>query len=177
MIGASLKNIWIDSRPGGKIRRTFCSRPLDTVVAEDSQFIPRRKKRPPVTARRVCTKGPRAPCSWRVANWRIKNRPRETELFSPLIDEEHAQAGSRAVVKNKFKADLAIVGEFTNLQVVTAHKGSFVAGTRTRGKAAHGATPHLGKNAVTKGRIVDILETDYTRSCVVENINCLARRR
>jgi acetylornithine deacetylase len=32
----------------------------------------------------------------------------------------------------------------------------------TRGKAAHGATPQLGKNAVHKmARIVEILETDY----------------
>jgi succinyl-diaminopimelate desuccinylase len=32
----------------------------------------------------------------------------------------------------------------------------------TRGKAAHGATPHLGKNAVHEmARVVDVLETEY----------------
>jgi acetylornithine deacetylase/succinyl-diaminopimelate desuccinylase-like protein len=79
-----------------------------------------------------------------------------------LIDEEHAQTGSRALVKNKFKADLAIVGEPTRLQVVTAHKGSLWLELETRGKAAHGATPQLGKNAIHEmARIVDLLETDY----------------
>ena len=57
---------------------------------------------------------------------------------------------------------LAIVGEPTRLQVVTAHKGSLWLELETRGKAAHGATPQLGKNAVHEmARIVDVLETDY----------------
>ena len=61
-----------------------------------------------------------------------------------------------------FKADLAIVGEPTKLQVVTAHKGSLWLRLETRGRAAHGATPQLGKNAVHEmARIVDVLETDY----------------
>jgi acetylornithine deacetylase len=46
--------------------------------------------------------------------------------------------------------------------VVTAHKGSLWLELATRGHAAHGATPHLGKNAVHEmTRIVDALETDY----------------
>jgi acetylornithine deacetylase/succinyl-diaminopimelate desuccinylase-like protein len=66
------------------------------------------------------------------------------------------------LVKHGFKADLAIVGEPTRLQVVTAHKGSLWLQVETRGKAAHGATPHLGRNAVhTMARVVDVLETDY----------------
>jgi acetylornithine deacetylase/succinyl-diaminopimelate desuccinylase-like protein len=48
------------------------------------------------------------------------------------------------------------------LQVVTAHKGSLWLELETRGKAAHGATPHLGQNAIHEmARIVQILETDY----------------
>jgi acetylornithine deacetylase/succinyl-diaminopimelate desuccinylase-like protein len=92
-----------------------------------------------------------------------KSRPLETEIvFAGLIDEEHAQAGSRALAASGFKADLAIVGEPTKLQVVTAHKGSLWLELETRGKAAHGATPQLGKNAIHEmARIVDLLETDY----------------
>ena len=57
---------------------------------------------------------------------------------------------------------LAIVGEPTRLQVVTAHKGSIWLELETRGKAAHGATPQFGQNAVHEmARIVDMLETDY----------------
>jgi acetylornithine deacetylase/succinyl-diaminopimelate desuccinylase-like protein len=92
-----------------------------------------------------------------------KSRPLETEIiFAGLIDEEHAQTGSRALVQNKFKADLAIVGEPTKLKAVTAHKGSLWLQLATRGRAAHGATPQLGKNAVHEmARVVEILETDY----------------
>jgi acetylornithine deacetylase/succinyl-diaminopimelate desuccinylase-like protein len=57
---------------------------------------------------------------------------------------------------------LAIVGEPTRLQGVTAHKGSLWLELETRGKAAHGATPQLGQNAVHEmARMVEMLETEY----------------
>jgi succinyl-diaminopimelate desuccinylase len=59
-------------------------------------------------------------------------------------------------------ATLAIVGEPTRLRVVTAHKGVLWLELETRGKAAHGAMPYLGRNAVHEmARVVNILETDY----------------
>jgi succinyl-diaminopimelate desuccinylase len=90
-------------------------------------------------------------------------RPSETEIvFAGLVDEENAQAGSRALVANGFKADLAIVGEPTALRVVTAHKGDVWLRMETRGKSAHGARPELGRNAVHQmAKIVDLLETQY----------------
>jgi acetylornithine deacetylase len=46
--------------------------------------------------------------------------------------------------------------------VVTAHKGDLWLRLETQGKAAHGATPHLGRNAVREmARVVEALETDY----------------
>jgi acetylornithine deacetylase len=46
--------------------------------------------------------------------------------------------------------------------VITAHKGNVWLELCTQGVAAHGATPHLGKNAVHEmARIVDLLETVY----------------
>ena len=57
---------------------------------------------------------------------------------------------------------LAIVGEPTKLNVVTAHKGDLWLQLETRGKSAHGATPHLGRNAVHEmARVVECLEVDY----------------
>ena len=151
--------------PKNKIKRTILLAPhLDTVGADGTQFIPQRKNGR-LHGRGACdTKGSVAAmlaALCELAN--IKSRPLETEIiFAGLIDEEHAQAGSRALVQNKFKADLAIVGEPTKLQVVTAHKGSLWLELTTHGRAAHGATPHLGKNAVHEmARIVDVLETDY----------------
>lgn len=99
----------------------------------------------------------------KVAN--APRRPAETEiLLAALVDEESIQAGSRTLVKSRLRADLAIVGEPTRLSVVTAHKGVLWLELKTRGKAAHGARPELGKNAVHEmARAVDLLETKYAR--------------
>jgi acetylornithine deacetylase len=152
--------------PPGKIHQRILLAPhLDTVkVADESQFSPRIKAGR-VYGRGACdTKGSVAAmltALCEVAN--SKQRPRETEIiFAGLVDEENAQAGSRALIKSGFKADLAIVGEPTRLQVVTAHKGSLWLELETHGRAAHGATPQFGRNAVHEmARIVDLLQTDY----------------
>jgi acetylornithine deacetylase/succinyl-diaminopimelate desuccinylase-like protein len=158
-------NIIARLRPKNKIKQTILLAPhLDTVGADGTRFIPQRKNGR-LHGRGACdTKGSVAAmlsALCELAN--SKSRPLETEIvFAGLIDEEHAQAGSRALAKSKFKADLAIVGEPTKLQVVTAHKGSLWLELETCGKAAHGATPQFGKNAIHEmARIVDLLETDY----------------
>ncbi len=91
------------------------------------------------------------------------NRPENTEiLFLGLVDEEVNQSGSRVFGESEIKGDLAIVGEPTELEVVTAHKGNFWLTLSVKGKAAHGAAPHLGENAVHHmARIVDVLLTKY----------------
>ena len=91
--------------------------------------------------------------------------PRETEiLFAGLVDEENGQEGSRALARSKLKADLGIVGEPTELRVVTAHKGDMWLKLLTRGKAAHGARPELGRNAVhSMAQAIDLLEGKYAR--------------
>jgi acetylornithine deacetylase len=156
-------NIVARLRPRHKVRRTILLAPhLDTVGADGTRFIPQRKNGR-LHGRGACdTKGSVAAMLGALCEL-AKSRPGGTEIvFAGLIDEEHAQAGSRALVANGFKADLAIVGEPTRLQVVTAHKGSLWLQLETRGKAAHGATPQLGRNAVHEmARVVDLLETDY----------------
>jgi acetylornithine deacetylase/succinyl-diaminopimelate desuccinylase-like protein len=151
--------------PKNKIRQTILLAPhLDTVGADGTKFIPQRKNGR-LYGRGACdTKGSVAAMLTALCELaESKSRPQETEIvFTGLIDEEHAQAGSHALAKSKFKADLAIVGEFTKLQVVTAHKGSLWLELETRGVAAHGATPQSGKNAIHEmARIVDCLQTDY----------------
>ncbi len=184
-------NVIVRLRPPGKIRRTILLAPhLNTVGADDSQFVPRRKNGR-LYGRGACdTKGSVAAmltALCELAN--AKSRPQETEIvFAGLVDEENAQAGSRVFVGQASSLSserdsasrkklctgfagagrqdacptLAIVGEPTRLQIVTAHKGSLWLQLETRGRAAHGATPQLGRNAVHKmARIVDALETDY----------------
>jgi succinyl-diaminopimelate desuccinylase len=158
-------NLIVRLLPRNKIKRTILLAPhLDTVNAADSQFIPRRAGGR-LHGRGACdTKGSvAAMLAALCALARAKSRPCETEIvFAGLIDEENAQAGSRALAAGGFKADLAIVGEPTRLQVITAHKGNLWLQLETRGRAAHGATPQLGRNAVHEmARIVDGLQTDY----------------
>jgi acetylornithine deacetylase len=158
-------NIFARLRPPNKIRSTILLAPhLDTVNANEEQFIPRRKNGR-LHGRGACdTKGSVAAMLIALCELaEAKSRPHETEIiFAGLIDEEHGQAGSLALAASGFKANLAIVGEPTKLQVVTAHKGSLWLELATHGRAAHGATPHLGKNAIHEmARIVDVLETAY----------------
>ncbi|MDX1951797.1 MAG: M20/M25/M40 family metallo-hydrolase [Verrucomicrobiota bacterium] len=76
-------------------------------------------------------------------------RPQQTEVvFAGLVDEEESQSGSRALARSGIQADLAIVGEPTELKIITAHKGDLWLKVRTHGTAAHGSKPHLGVNAI-----------------------------
>lgn len=151
--------------PKNRVRQTILLAPhLDTVNAPDDLFVPRRRQGR-LYGRGACdTKGSVATMLTVLTELAADPaRPSSTQIvFLGLIDEEQAQAGSRAFAARGFRADLAIVGEPTRLQVVTAHKGSLWLQLETRGKAAHGATPQLGKNAVHEmARIVDLLETTY----------------
>ncbi len=159
-------NLLLRLSPRDKRRGRILLAPhLDTVdAADESQFQPRRKQGR-LHGRGACdTKGCVAAMLMALTELaRSASRPRETEIvFAGLIDEENGQAGSRALAAGGMRADLAIVGEPTRLQVVTAHKGSLWLQLETRGRAAHGATPHLGRNAVqVMARVVDALQTGY----------------
>jgi acetylornithine deacetylase/succinyl-diaminopimelate desuccinylase-like protein len=151
--------------PGGRPKQRVLLAPhMDTVNGSDEQFKPVTKNGR-LYGRGACdTKGSvAAMLSALLAVANGKQRPKETEItFVGFVDEENNQGGSRGFVSKGFKANLAIVGEPTRCQVVTAHKGDFWWKLTTHGKAAHGATPHRGVNAVHRmARVVDALETRY----------------
>lgn len=151
--------------PRGTPRQRVLLAPhLDTVPAEAKQFEPNTKQGR-LHGRGACdTKGSVAAMFSAMCELAHGDRrPMETEIvFAGLADEENGQAGSRALVASGFKADLAIVGEPTKLAVVTAHKGNLWFRIETQGKTAHGATPHLGRNAIhALVPVVELLETDY----------------
>ncbi len=159
------RNVLARLCPRGKVRRRVVLAPhLDTVNGVESQFVPR-VKGGRLFGRGTCdTKGSVAAMFDALREFALsKQRPHETEIvFAGLVDEENGQGGSRALAASGFKAGLAIVGEPTRLQVVTAHKGSLWLRLETHGKAAHGAEPELGRNAVHEmAQIVHLLETEY----------------
>ena len=170
-------NVVVRLRPPGRIRYRILLAPhLDTVGEPnlDAQLRPRMEGGR-LHGRGACdTKGSAAAMFQALLDVaETGTRPRETELvFVGLVDEENFQLGSRhyaALARKRgkaaaYRADLAIVGEPTRLEVVSAHKGDVWLQLRTRGVAAHGATPHLGRNAVTDmARVVLALEGDYSR--------------
>jgi acetylornithine deacetylase/succinyl-diaminopimelate desuccinylase-like protein len=162
------RNLIARLAPAGKIKQRILLAPhLDTVAAfSESQLVPR-CKHGRIYGRGACdTKGSVAAMLTALTVLAERGpRPAATEfIFAGLVDEENAQAGSRALAGSGFRADLAIVGEPTRLRVITAHKGNLWLRLTTRGKAAHGSCPHLGKNAVHEmARIVDLMETEYAR--------------
>ncbi len=152
--------------PPGRIRRRIVLAPhLDTVdIAGEEQLKPRRKEGR-LYGRGACdTKGSVAAMMGALCELARKGRPAGTEIiFAGLVDEENGQGGSRALAASGLRADLAIVGEPTRLQVVTCHKGDIWLKLETSGQAAHGSRPELGKNAIHEmARIVTWLETGYT---------------
>jgi acetylornithine deacetylase len=69
-------------------------------------------------------------------------------VVAAVIDEEAGALGTRALLATDARFDAAIVTEPTDEQVAIAHKGFVGFEIRTRGHAAHGSRPDLGKDAI-----------------------------
>ena len=93
-------------------------------------------------------KGGLAACMIAVAAAR-KQRLRGDVIFTGVIDEEYASVGTMDLAK-RFHAEGAIVAEFTELQLILAHRGFVWLEVETIGKAAHGSRPDLGIDAIVK---------------------------
>ncbi len=167
-VTADRSNVLASLAPaGGKARHRVLLAPhLDTVgLPALDELLKPRIAGGRVTGRGACdTKGcVSAMLTALIAVARSGRRPAQTEIvFTGFVDEENGQLGSRHHAAHHPPADFAIVGEPTRLEVITAHKGDVWLRLKTSGRSAHGATPHLGRNAVhAMGRVVDLLETDY----------------
>jgi acetylornithine deacetylase/succinyl-diaminopimelate desuccinylase-like protein len=171
-------NLIVRLRPGGALRHRILLAPhLDTIGEPnlDPQLRPR-VAGGRLYGRGACdTKGCVATFFQALLDVAASGvRPAHTELvFVGFVDEENAQLGSRHYAELSrrprhragLRADLAVVGEPTRLEVVSAHKGDVWLRLRTHGVAAHGATPHLGRNAVAAmAKAVLALEGDYAAS-------------
>ncbi|MDE0093728.1 MAG: acetylornithine deacetylase [Gammaproteobacteria bacterium] len=79
---------------------------------------------------------------------------KESQLGRPITvlvtaDEESTMAGARHIATHHpISADVAVIGEPTDLQPIFAHKGIFVARIRTVGKSGHSSNPTLGVSAL-----------------------------
>ena len=68
----------------------------------------------------------------------------------------------RLLGKEKIRADMAISGEATNLQINLGHRGKLEFDVLAKGKTTHGSTPSLGINAIFQmKKFIEKLETAY----------------
>ena len=109
------------------------------------------------------TKGPMAAMLW--ALWELRDQiphlPVEVHFVGFMSEESH-QYGSRHFAAHHPTYDLALVGEPTEMRVVHTHKGCLWIDVHTHGRAAHGARPELGENAITKmANLIHALDTDF----------------
>jgi acetylornithine deacetylase/succinyl-diaminopimelate desuccinylase-like protein len=96
------------------------------------------------------TKGSMAAMLWALHDLRDRIPTLTHEIqFVGLMGEEAGQEGARHFVQS-LRADFALIGEPTDLQIVHTHKGAIWLTLTTRGRAVHASTPQLGDNAIYK---------------------------
>ena len=141
--------------PARKARATVVFAPhLDTVGVR-GMTVPAFKlteKNGRLHGRGACdTKGPTAAMLAAVGAW-LKSAERRTAdirwVVAATAGEEQGSLGAQALVKAGFRADFAVALEPTDLKVVSAAKGVLRVWIAVPGRAAHGAKPERGDNAV-----------------------------
>ena len=97
------------------------------------------------------TKGPTAAMLAAVGAW-LQSAERRTSdirwVIAATAGEEQGSLGAQALVKAGFRADFGVALEPTDLKVVYAAKGVLRVWIAVPGRAAHGAKPERGDNAV-----------------------------
>ncbi len=79
-------------------------------------------------------------------------------IIAAVADEECNSLGTQALCK-EVSAEAAVVLEPTNLKLCIAHKGYAWFEITTRGRAAHGSLPDLGRDAIRyMGRVLGALD-------------------
>jgi acetylornithine deacetylase/succinyl-diaminopimelate desuccinylase len=82
-------------------------------------------------------------------------------LLTAVVGEEERSEGTEDIVLKGPKADMAIVGEPTDLEIQPTHRGLEWLDVHFYGKAAHGGQADRGVNAISKAaKFVNALEAD-----------------
>lgn len=88
--------------------------------------------------------------------------PRSVELVL-VSDEEYGFGGAKALLTEGVEAAGIIIGEPTDLRVVTTHKGTVRIWIEVEGVAAHASKPHLGVSAIySAATLIELIENEYT---------------
>lgn len=91
------------------------------------------------------------------------------------VDEESSFAGASHASKYLNQADLILVLEPTEFDLVISHKGVLRLKVTTTGKAAHGSTPQKGENAIYKmSRVIQQLQ-EYSHQIETHHSSLLGK--
>jgi acetylornithine deacetylase len=83
------------------------------------------------------------------AAWQVARESLEGEIIVAVTaDEEYESVGTRVMLERGVRADAAIVGEPTRLEVMPAHRGFVWIEVVVEGRAAHGSRWELGVDAI-----------------------------
>lgn len=80
----------------------------------------------------------------------VKDRPTGAAnlVMACTVDEEHTFLGVQELVRRGLQANMAVVAEPTELQIVNAHKGVVRWHIETLGRSCHSSRPEQGSNAI-----------------------------
>ena len=83
------------------------------------------------------------------------------------IDEERRSREVYSVIKQGYRCDYAVVGEPTDLGIISCHMGQIFLEVMAKGKSTHSSAPWEGINAINE--LIDV--TDKIRGLVEDNKN------
>lgn len=97
--------------------------------------------------------------------WRRRDTLRGRIILTAVGAEETGGIGTLREAEAGLRADVAIVGEPTQLIPRIAHKGRMTVAITTRGKPVHSSNPDAGVNAITKMlKLIPALEDLHTEA-------------
>lgn len=124
---------------------------LDVVPGREEQFVPRLEGERLFGRGAYDMKGALAALMLAVADLQSVEGVRVRLGIVPDEEsEEEIDRGCDLLIGSGFTGDFAITGEPTDMLVGVAAKGVFAMRIKVEGRAAHGATPWLGENAILK---------------------------
>lgn len=98
-----------------------------------------------------------------IAAWAASgHRPERPIELALVSDEEYGFGGAQELMDRGLDAAGIVIGEPTDLRLVTTHKGTIRVWVQLEGKSAHGAKPHLGINAISMAAaLVTAIDQEY----------------
>ncbi len=79
-------------------------------------------------------------------------------IFTGVVDEESHGSGSKRIIDDGYRADMAVIGEPTDGRICIAHKGNMWIEIKTQGTAEHSSQVRVGKSHSAIYRMTGIVK-------------------